>query len=260
MPELSQDEQSQDSLGFLWRLYFYTFRLGFTQILKGLEFYRCVENYWFLREFGDELPEKRILDIGPWKSPLPAFMASCGADVEIIDVAEGAAIQDSYARKVGLSTLTSNTMPYFEGEISFDLPGDRFDIVTCVSTIEHFENDGDLGVISEIHRILAKGGKAFLTVPYGPKYDEHRHYKWFERTYDDASIDSRLCGDGFKTCQKLYFKDENTLKFTRLYWKLPRLGRLLLGRLWVFFAAWYLKRDKATAGNASLCGVILEKE
>jgi len=260
MPESIAAPNCVKPIRLLWRLYLFTFRLGLAQCVKGLEFYRCIEYYWFLKYFGSALGTKRVMDVGPWKSPLPSFLALCGAHVRIIDVREGAVVQESYAKRTKAPSFKIHIMPYFEGMVRFDLPASAFDVVTCISTIEHFQDSGDCEVIDEIYRILVDGGKAFLTVPYGSHYSEHRHYKWFERTYDASAIEDRLCRHGFKVSERLYFKDNRTLRFTRLYWRIPKLLRALLGRLWILPAIWYIKHDQATVDNASLCGLVLEKE
>jgi SAM-dependent methyltransferase len=72
-----------------------------------------------------------------------------------------------------------------------------FDLVTCVSTLEHIPADGDSEAIREIARILKPGGQVILTVPFSktyreavPPYDDERTH----RLYDYAALEKRLVG------------------------------------------------------------------
>ena len=70
-----------------------------------------------------------------------------------------------------------------------------FDLVTCVSTLEHvgrdnagyqieamMEVDGDVKALQEFQRVLRPGGRLLVTVPFGA----FRHYDWFKQ-YDRAA-------------------------------------------------------------------------
>lgn len=242
----------------LWLLYRSTFRLGLIHIVKGIEFYRCIEYFWFFKHIPLEMGT-RYLDIGSWKSPLPAFLALQGLSSEIVDVEEGGGIQETYAKRLGVKNFKAHEMPYFRDEVTLTLPSEAYDLITCVSTIEHFENEGDSQMMLEIHRLLAPGGKIYMSVPYGATYEEATFGRWFERRYDAASLEERLILEGFTVETLLYFKDHRTAKFTAVYWRIPKLLRALLGRLWILFALRALKTDRACKSDASLCGLVLRK-
>ncbi len=232
--------------------------LDFRQAIKGLDLYRSVEYFWFLLHVDIATPA-RVLDIGSWRSPLPSFLASKGWEVVSLDVEEGCEIQRTYARKKGLTTLRPFVVPHFTGRIKYDLPSDRFDLITCICTIEHFENEGDMDTISEIHRLLAPGGTAFLTAPYGSKYSEHRHFKWFERRYDLNALQQRLFQQAYASRELLFFGDHRSARYIKYYWKLPSAARFVLGRFWLPCAKNLLASDRATQEDARLCGLVLRK-
>jgi len=76
-----------------------------------------------------------------------------------------------------------------------NFPDDYFDLISCISTIEHIGRDntvycdgrakdddkGDLHAMKELCRITKAGGKIVVTAPYGEFHD----YGWFIN-YDEA--------------------------------------------------------------------------
>lgn len=243
-------------------LWMFTFRLGWIHFIKGLEFFRCIENGWFLEYFKD-LKGKDILDIGPWKSPLPTYLSSKGVNVHVLDVNDGLLEQNIYVSRTRCR-LRTYQMPYFKGgeRIKFEnIPTESMDIVIIISTIEHFEGDGDLDIMSEIYRILRSGGFVYITVPYSKRYiEDHIHYQWTEKRYDFAAINERLRGNDFETVDEFHFNDPRTQKFTRIYWAIPKLFRTLIGRVWIIPALIFSKIDRANFLNATLAGVVLKKK
>lgn len=109
-------------------------------------------------------------------------------------------------------------------------PNDFFDLVYCISTIEHIgrdntiydnkycENDelGDIRALKEIYRITKNGGRIVLTVPFG----KYHNYGWFIH-YDGKRWNQLLScvnvkiiredffvyKDGWKNCDKADLKD-----------------------------------------------------
>jgi SAM-dependent methyltransferase len=247
----------------MWNLWVFTFRLDWIHFIKGLEFFRCIENGWFLEYFGDILDGKDVLDIGPWKSPLPMYLSSKGVKVHVLDVNDGLVVQNRYTSKTKLK-INTYSMPYFKGgeKIKFqNVPSESMDIITIISTIEHFEGDGDLDIMSEIHRILRPGGFVYISVPYSLRYmEDHVHYQWTEKRYNLLAINERLRGDKFEKLKEFYFNDPRTQVFTRIYWSIPKLFRTLIGRVWIIPALIFSKTDDAYFLNATLSGVVLKKK
>lgn len=90
-----------------------------------------------------------------------------------------------------------------------ELPDGAFDVVVCVSVIEHVAGDGDADAMAEIWRVLRPGGVLHLTTNvaaragevhtrravYGEpgRHEEHAGGRaFFERHYDEAALASRL--------------------------------------------------------------------
>lgn len=132
-------------------------------------------------------PGKQVLDIGHAnaKPSHLKFLAELPAPRELtgIDIAEPVYDTRPYYKKSIRADITQNP---FEN--------DTFDVIWCISTLEHFGMDismytdsfiQDTGLagkaLSEIVRMLKPGGKLLLTVPYG-RYED---LKWLIN-YDAA--------------------------------------------------------------------------
>jgi SAM-dependent methyltransferase len=119
----------------------------------------------------------KILDIGGCDSLLPLVFARQGHDVTVCD------FRRYTERHTNLAAIQGDFL-------CNDLPDRYFDFVILVSTIEHigfgcygaprYEN-GDIAVMKEVKRVLAEGGKAILSFPFG---DREREIQGFERWYD----------------------------------------------------------------------------
>lgn len=255
---MHQDPEKAQVL--LKELYRFNSSLGWTQAVRGIEFYRCIEYSWvFRRMSGHE--GLRVLDIGPWRSPLPLFLAQKGHDVSIIDLAEGIAIQRHLMARAptGLE-VTARVVPENGDGVHLPFSDGSFELILCISTIEHLPGDGDMILSAEIHRLLRAGGSALITVPYRLHYDEGHMDRWFERRYDRFAIDHRLIRSQPWICDDLYFfRDHQTARFTGLYWKVPKVLRTGLGWLHICAALHYLRRDRASQEDAGLACLHLRK-
>ncbi len=128
-----------------------------------------------------------------------------------------------------LCTLSPEEEHYSSPRVSYiydDLRGTmlksgHFDVVTCISTIEHIGLDntklysGDeryleeqvddyLKVVVELRRVLKPGGKLLLTVPYG-KYQNHGWLQQFDRPMIESLVNA-FDGSG---CTADYFRYQN---------------------------------------------------
>lgn len=114
-----------------------------------------------------------------------------------------------------------------------DFPDYFFDLIFCISTIEHIGRDntiycdgrskdddnGDLHTMKELGRITKSGGKIVITAPYGEFHD----YGWFIN-YDEArwkllkeASECRVIGENFYIYNKGWRKTEKSLVKGVLY-------------------------------------------
>lgn len=147
---------------------------------------RVVEIPWAISRWDGAA---RVLDLGYAFAPrvyLSALTALPAREVHGVDH-ESAPVPSLRRTRADLRAL-----PYRDGS---------FDLVICISTIEHIGMDntrygivaealteaGDAATLREIERVLAPGGRALVTVPFGRRED----HGWF-RQYDEASWSALL--------------------------------------------------------------------
>ena len=234
--------ESRESLAGLYR---FNMRLGLKNAISGLSFPRCFEYMWTLRWLGRDRPLK-VLDLGPWRSPLPLFLASCGHVVTVIDLPEGIDLQRAYFRKkVVRKILSSPPLELVAGKLP-ELPFEDglFDVVTGVSTIEHLPGDGDIQVVRESARVLKPGGRLLLTVPCRASYEEGQYGRWFERRYDRTALHERLVEpSALSLAEEFHLYDRRAARFAGFYWKVPSLLRNALGWSVYFIAGRIVKKN-----------------
>jgi len=126
---------------------------------------------------------EKILDLGCVGSKISLQLASLGYCVVGID----------YRPYI----FKHKKLKFLQGNfIEMDIAPESFDCVICISTIEHiglpaynikpFKN-GDKKSIAKIFKLLKRGGKLILTVPFGKNLISN-----FERNYDYNSLKNLL--------------------------------------------------------------------
>ena len=136
----------------------------------------------------------KILDVGSERSSLTKALSKAGSnkkwEVFGIDIAKG--LPHAFKEEIEESRLLFMRMDArfmgFRDEV--------FDKIICISTVEHIgirsshyvvgecDSLGDVKALSEIFRILKKGGRVVLTIPYYDRgfhgnHEEHRIYNQY---------------------------------------------------------------------------------
>ena len=140
---------------------------------------RVIEIPWVLSRYAGEA---RVLDIGS-SFALPFYLDELRALA--IPELHGVDLAPRTINGMRMTRADVRAMPFADG---------YFDLVLCVSTIEHigFVNDiygvdapkeshGDIAALREMRRVLAPNGRVLVTVPFGAVQD----HGWFQQ-YDEA--------------------------------------------------------------------------
>jgi SAM-dependent methyltransferase len=167
--------------------------------------YVSPERYLEFREILARLPAgagDRVLDIGSEVSLFPHLVACrCGARVVCLDPFEDVRFQHDYARALGIAgriaivRASGTHLCFATGSLRW---------VTCISVLEHIPGNGDTETAAEAARVLAPGGRLFVTFPWQRHYYEYwgteplyanqarSTLKLITRFYDRESLDERL--------------------------------------------------------------------
>jgi SAM-dependent methyltransferase len=128
-------------------------------------------------------PPARILDLGCAESTTAVEMASFGYQVDGIDLRSMSVYHPQF-------TMTQADVC----KLPFD--DETFDAVVSLSTVEHVGLDwytpvaqdaSDHRAAAEAHRVLIKGGRFILTVPFGQRATTQVH-----RVYDPSALEALL--------------------------------------------------------------------
>jgi SAM-dependent methyltransferase len=219
-------------------IYRYGMKLGAKLLLHGkvswsLPYLIRPVNYWRAAEYKlvcDEAnfqPSDRILDIGSPKL-LSLYLAKViGAEVFSTDI-------DSYfVEKQTFIRDLENVPPdrlhiAVEDGRNLSFQDNYFNKVYSISVLEHIPNDGDTECIREIARVMSKGGRCFITVPFAPEsrieyLDRERIYwsrhsvasgkgkTFYQRRYSENDLFSRIINSSTLKLEKLQYVGENVM-------------------------------------------------
>jgi len=164
---------------------------------------RFIEYAWVFNNLNRK--EGRTLDVGFGKFPIfPLQLAALGYDVYGIDLMDE-------MHPIFKTIAHTLDFKYEIGDVMKSQPNGFFDIITCVSTIEHAEND--IKIMGKLKQLLKRKGLLFLTTEYGlrkqtiPIYDYATKKGKGWKVYDKESLGELI--KGFKIRKVEYFIPKN---------------------------------------------------
>lgn len=256
--------------------------LGLKCRLKGLPYERCAELSWVIEylkpRFSEEL---HYLDIGSGESPLPTFLRADSLwEITCLDKCPWVRKQYRFSRGTHATKKPAERFHVIEANLlEADLPEESFDLITCISVIEHFEGSSDSAAMKAAARLLRPGGKLILTTPVNePFFAEFYLQKpvygvdfrgspvFYQRHYDLASVTERIIKPaGLMEIQRVYFGEYGFQCFEKvlqqpkplraLYaWSTPRLAMRYLS-----YRPYPVSRSDMRMNTASGLILVLEK-
>ncbi len=167
---------------------------------------------------------QNILDMGSPKHAALFLSRQLGKSVTAVDIQDD--FIEPYRFYADTLRLKNLVLEQADGT-SLRYADESFDTVYAVSVLEHLPEKGDSLAVKEIHRVLKKGGKCILTLPFAPKeediYWEQDIYErkldgarnFFSRLYSRDSLAGRIIEPSkLEETDRKYFTQKNW-KFLR---------------------------------------------
>lgn len=170
------------------------------------EFYRFIEQgslqgacryfeYWFVY---NSVPKSgKLLDLGCGMSMLPKALMEKGLQVVAVEI-DPKAVDFQKGLGINAIKIKDEKLPFND---------ESFDIVTAVSAIEHFEDDGT--TVAEILRVLKPGGLFIVTLPVGLKHVKNRFAGKnhpLTRNYSEKTYYEKFIGNDFAEINRELYK------------------------------------------------------
>jgi SAM-dependent methyltransferase len=233
--------------------------LGLKRLVLPVGYWRAAEFAYVFRRLRQYAPGSRILDLGSPKDLAAMLARYRGHHVVATDIMpEAVDLSRRYARAQGIDgTGPGRVASEVQDGRDLRYPDDSFDAAYSVSVLEHIPDRGDTMAVWELLRVLKPGGDLVGTVPYAARhYDsfvDHDVYErkhmgsrpiFFERHYDDESLEVRLFAPAGENLIDLELWGEGTVRMEAL---LQRLGpvRTLLSPAEPLLSIAFLRRVRS---------------
>ncbi len=255
-------------------------RLDPLNYLRGFAYERCAELPWILQWVDEKRADQlQVLDVGSGESPTPTYLlAKTNWTVTCLDSDASIATQTRYAEQ-SLGQDALSRLRILEEDVR-KLREGPFDLILCISTIEHVSGDGDSSAMHALASALRPGGQILLTVPvndghpqeffvrrdvYGKQYRAEPVF--YQRHYDVQGLLDRLVApSGLTLCSCVFFGEYGFPAFEVLFARVPRLVRLPyqwashhIAARFVSYREEPVSRRRMTCNTASGAILVLEK-
>lgn len=179
------------------------------------------------RWIAEKRPEGRYLDVSsPRLFPALVLRDHEGLAGDLVNPdGRDLASTGEFVERLGLSSRCRLQQKKIE-EIGF--PANTFDLITCISVVEHIPGGGDRAAVSTLWRLLAPGGRLLITVPcasrgfeeyidfdeYGLLPRDENGFVFGQTFYDDEALRERILAvTGFPARTAVFGEVEKGLFF-----------------------------------------------
>lgn len=237
----SPQNQIVKRLIILIKLYLYSFIVTPMRLLAPHTTSRCFEYPFCLIN----LPERRIeriLDVGP---SFEFFTYLSRKAKSVFGLDPSVRIQRDLERFKEKYQLKNERLSLIQGDITkTPFPNNYFDIITAISTIEHIPGMGDHLAIKEMTRILKRGGKIIISVPFKTKFESLYEFRsstkkktFAQRYYDIENLKKRLLQNSHLKLERIaFFGNKYTAIINRITFYLRGKFYFLLNWIGIIFA------------------------
>jgi SAM-dependent methyltransferase len=215
-----------------------TNRLDIDDLIAGMSAERTVEYEFLANNIPSAKTQATILDVGTDESQIIKKLHEYGGikwHTYCIDISD---IKEKSLSKY-FSRMDGREMAFRQG---------IFDLVICISAIEHvgipsklynikkIDREGDKRLMSEINHVLKQNGKVILSLPYGNKFNRSEYRIYNRSSLDDLISDFSVIKKefylfekgGWKKCKRQSIADEYSPIEIPLHFHSPILSCLCL--------------------------------
>ena len=248
-----------------------------------LNYERCFELPWVwsvLKSVSKN--DVSYLDIGSGgESPLPTYVSKHkNWNVSVIDKFSWVLAQEDFYKKLPFPKAKT-----FKVEVVdlFDFKKDNnesYDVITCISVIEHFEGGSDSDAIEIIYDLLKPGGLLILTTPLNEGYHKEFYVKkdvygdvyaeksvYYQRHYSVKSFEERIISRRrWEEIERIYFGDYGFRAFENLFARMPKAIRVFyrffmpsLAKLFISSNTYPISKENMSMNTESGIAVVLRK-
>ena len=202
----------------------HTRQLGLVRVFRSMAYERCIELPLLVSHLRSHYERPlRYLDIGSGDSILPSYLlARSKWHMTLVDKFSTLQAQTGYANRSMKGRSWEDRFSVINDDfLTWNSQEATFDIITCISVIEHFSGSTDTVAIQKMSQLLAPGGILMIVTPvngdhpqdffqknevYGEKFEGEPVF--FQRHYDVQTLKDRLIvPSGLREEERVYYGD-----------------------------------------------------
>jgi len=180
-----------------------------------------------VREFLGDIEGKTAVDVGCGNGSISYLLWSLGANVHSVDVS-AKALRTTRNLRTSSKFGTRFETKLFQGDATrLPVKGGAFDIVCCLETLEHIQNDKT--AVEEIARVTKPEGMVILCVPYNVKAIGEDRVQGRYRRYSFETMKERLSSKQLHLNRRVFwcFPILKLLDLVKLRYVCATLGSLV---------------------------------